>query len=148
MPPEILSEALSKFNEFKNSVKDEFKRDIKGLRSDNGGEFMSNEFSLYCKTNGIERQMTCPNTPQQNGVAERKLAHLCTTSLSWLHDKNLPRELWAQAIKCASYVINRLPPWPGKIKSPYEIISGDKPDVSTFRVFGSIYYVHIPKSET
>ncbi|KAL0391492.1 UNVERIFIED_CONTAM: hypothetical protein Slati_4534300 [Sesamum latifolium] len=73
---------------------------------------MSADFFQYCDNNGIRRQMTCPNTPQQNGVAKRKLAHLISTSLSWLHDKNLPRELWAEAIRCACYVINRLLPWP------------------------------------
>ncbi|KAG6385352.1 hypothetical protein SASPL_154185 [Salvia splendens] len=55
------------------------------------------------------------NTPQQNGVAERKLAHLTSVCLSWLHDKNLPRELWAEAVQCAYHVTNRQPPWPEQI---------------------------------
>ncbi|KAL0340336.1 UNVERIFIED_CONTAM: Retrovirus-related Pol polyprotein from transposon TNT 1-94 [Sesamum radiatum] len=112
------NEALSKFVEFRNKVEKELGQKVKCLRSDNGGEFMWADFFQYCDNNGIQRQMTCPNTPQQNGVAERKLAHLTSTSLSWLHDKNLPRELWAEAIQCACYVINRLPPWPGKEKLP------------------------------
>lgn len=84
------SEALSKFTEFKIAVEKEFGVKIKCLRSDNGGEYMSNDFFKYCDDNGISRQMTCPSTPQQNGVSERKLAHLVSMSLSWLHDKNLP----------------------------------------------------------
>ena len=87
------SEALSKFVEFNNTMKKEFGQKIKCLSSHNGGEFMSDDFFQYCDIYGIQRQMTCPNTPKQNGVAERKLAHLISTSLSWLHDKNLPREL-------------------------------------------------------
>ncbi|KAH0773837.1 hypothetical protein KY290_010974 [Solanum tuberosum] len=63
--------------------------------------------------------------PQQNVFSARKIAHLVSTSLSWLHDKNLRRELWAEAIQCACHVINRLPPSP---------------------VFGSTCYVHIPKT--
>lgn len=63
---------------------------MKCLRSDNGGEFMLTDFFQYCDNNGIQRQMTCPNTLQQNRVAESKLAHLISTSLSWLHDKTLP----------------------------------------------------------
>ncbi|KAK4381915.1 Retrovirus-related Pol polyprotein from transposon TNT 1-94 [Sesamum angolense] len=140
------NEALSKFVEFRNKVEKELGQKVKCLRSDNGGEFMSADFFQYCDNNGIQRQMTCPNTPQQNGVAERKLAHLISTSLSWLHDKNLPRELWAEAIECACYVINRLPPWPGKEKAPFEILYGVKPNVNYFRVFGSICYVHVPKN--
>ena len=140
------NEALSKFIEFRNMVEKELGKKVKCLRSDNGGEFMSADFFQYCDNNSIQRQMTCPNTPQQNGVAERKLAHLISMSLSWLHDKNLPRELWAEAVRCACYVINRLPPWPGKEKAPFEMLYGVKPNVNYFRVFGSICYVHVPKN--
>ncbi|GJZ55387.1 integrase [Tanacetum coccineum] len=141
------SEALKVFVEFKNKVEKEFGKKIQCLRSDNGGEFMSDDFFQFCSNNGILRQMTCPGTPQQNGVSERKLAHLTSMSRSWLHDKSLPRELWAEAIKCASYVINRLPPWPGKDKSPFEILYETKPNVNYFRVFGSVCYVHIVKNK-
>lgn len=72
---------------------------INCLHTDNGGEFLSNEFLDYCKEHGICRQMTCPDTPQQNGVAERKLAHLTSVCLCWIHDEQgLPRELWAAAL--------------------------------------------------
>lgn len=140
------SEALLKFVEFNSTINKEFGQKIKCLRSDNGGEFMSDDFFQYCDNNGIQRQMTCPNTPQQNGVAERKLAHLTSTSLSWMHDKNLPRELWAETIQCACHVINRRPPWPGKEKAPFEILYNLKPNVDYFRVIGSTFYVHIPKT--
>ncbi|KAM3338762.1 hypothetical protein P3S68_030848 [Capsicum galapagoense] len=89
-------EALSKFVEFKNVVANEFRKKIKCLRSDNGGEYMSDDFFQYCHDNRILCQMTCPDTPQQNGVAERKFAYLTSVCLSSLHDKNLPRELWAK----------------------------------------------------
>lgn len=56
--------------------------------------------------------MTCPQTLQKNGVIKCKLAHVMTMPLSWLHAKNLPRELWAAAVQTASHVINRLLPWP------------------------------------
>ncbi|KAL4279785.1 hypothetical protein GQ457_03G014780 [Hibiscus cannabinus] len=108
------SEALTKFVEFRNVVEKEFGMKIKCIRNDNGGEYMSDDFFQYCSDNGIARQMTCPDTPQQNGVSERKLAHLASMSLSWLHDKHLPREFWAEAMQCACHVINCLPPWPAR----------------------------------
>ncbi|KAH0639737.1 hypothetical protein KY285_036323 [Solanum tuberosum] len=76
-------EALSKFAKFKTAVEKDFGVKIKCLHSDNGGEYMSDAFFKYCNQNGISRKMTCPNTPQQNGVFERKIAHLVSTSLSW-----------------------------------------------------------------
>ncbi|KAL0328315.1 UNVERIFIED_CONTAM: Copia protein [Sesamum calycinum] len=81
------------------------------LVDDYSSEVMSTDFFQYCDNNGIQRQMTCPKTPQQDRVAERNMAHIISMNLSWLHVKNLPRELWAKAIQCACYVINHLPPW-------------------------------------
>lgn len=45
---------------------------IKRLRTDRGGEFTSNKFKDFCETSGIQRHMTAPYTPQQNGVVERR----------------------------------------------------------------------------
>ena len=104
------SEAFSKFIQFKHAVEKEFKLKIECLRSDNGGEFLSNDFMKYCKEHEIQRQLTCPETPQQNGVAERKLAHLTSVCLSWLHVRSLQRELWALAFQTACHVVNQLPP--------------------------------------
>ena len=45
------------------------------MRSDRGGEFNSQTFITYCKENGIKHELSCPRTPQQNGVVERKIEH-------------------------------------------------------------------------
>jgi transposase InsO family protein len=42
---------------------------IKVLRSDNGGEYTSNEFKNFFKDFGIQRKMSVSYKPQQNGVA-------------------------------------------------------------------------------
>ena len=44
---------------------------LKTLRSDNGGEYTSAEFTEYLKQEGIRHEPTVPKTPKQNGVAER-----------------------------------------------------------------------------
>jgi transposase InsO family protein len=41
-------------------------------RSDNGGEFTSNEFNNFCEDHGIKIQFSAPRTPQHNGFVERK----------------------------------------------------------------------------
>ena len=40
---------------------------LKCKRTDLGGEFLSNEQKQYLKENGIEHQMSMPDSPQQNG---------------------------------------------------------------------------------
>jgi transposase InsO family protein len=46
------------------------------FRSDNGGECISHEFQILLQQKDIISQRSCPYTPQQNGVAERKNHHL------------------------------------------------------------------------
>ena len=69
------------------------------------------------------------------------------TCKSWLYAKNLPKALWAEGMKCAKYVINRIPLSPINMKMPFEQLYGEKPTVKYLRVFGSICYVHVPESQ-
>ncbi|KAG6469325.1 hypothetical protein ZIOFF_074038 [Zingiber officinale] len=131
----------------KGYVEAELGTKIKRLRTDNGGEFTSNEFSSFCCENGIKRELSCADTPQQNGVTERKIRHLTETCKSWLHAKNFPKAFWEEGMMCAANVINRLPQSPTNKKSPYELMFGKKPNVKHMRVFGSICYVHVPESK-
>ena len=45
------------------------------LRSDNAKEYLSKEFTNLLENEGISRQLTVEYNPQQNGVAERAIAH-------------------------------------------------------------------------
>ena len=49
---------------------------MKKFRSDNGTEYVNNDFDYFLSSNGIIHQTTCVDTPCQNGVAERKNRHL------------------------------------------------------------------------
>ncbi|CAI7731330.1 unnamed protein product [Closterium sp. NIES-53] len=44
---------------------------VKAIRTDRGGEFLSKEFSLWLKKNGIRHSLTMPYSPAMNGIAER-----------------------------------------------------------------------------
>jgi transposase InsO family protein len=60
------SEAFECFKIFKELVENEAELRIKCLRSNNGVEFTSKEFNLYCEEHGIKRQFSASRTPQQN----------------------------------------------------------------------------------
>jgi transposase InsO family protein len=65
-------QTFSKFCEFKELVEKESGKQVKALRSDNGGEYISNEFKDFYNKEGIRRELIEPHNPYQNGVAERK----------------------------------------------------------------------------
>eukprot|EP00253_Pinus_taeda_P007436 PITA_07436 len=60
------------FLAFKSFVEKQSGHQILKLRSDNGGEYVNNDFINFCTENGIQMQHIVSYTPQQNGVVERK----------------------------------------------------------------------------
>nr|GEU91215.1 hypothetical protein [Tanacetum cinerariifolium] len=64
--------ALPILQVFKNEVENQLEKTIKALRSDRGGEYISQEFQDYLKACGIVQQLTPPYTPQHNGMSERR----------------------------------------------------------------------------
>ena len=113
------------------------------LRTDNGGEYTSNEFMEYCSAKGIKKEQTVPHTPQQNGVVERKNMNMVGAAKAMLFDKGLPLFLWAEAYMTAVYIQNRCSHTALGRKTPEEVFTGTRPDVSHFRIFGSVCYCHI-----
>jgi hypothetical protein len=79
-----------KFKEFRTEAERVTGLPIKTLRPDNGEEYTSYEFNEFLEQCKIDRQLTCLNTPQQNGESERKNRHLTKVSRCWMHDKNIP----------------------------------------------------------
>ena len=60
---------FSEFVEFKALVEKEYGQKLKTLRSDNGGEFVSNTFKEFCAKEGIRSEPIAPHNPKQNGLA-------------------------------------------------------------------------------
>ena len=110
------------------------------LRTDRGGEFTSHEFNTFCNDNGIRRHLTAPYTPQQNGVVERRNRTLMEMTRSILKAMGVPNYLWGEAVRHATYLINRVPTRALSNQTPYECLKGRKPSVSHIRVFGCTAY--------
>uniref|UniRef100_A0A2N9HPJ0 Integrase catalytic domain-containing protein n=1 Tax=Fagus sylvatica TaxID=28930 RepID=A0A2N9HPJ0_FAGSY len=65
-------EALDCFKRFVAEVENQHEKSLKALQTDRGREYLSDQFKDLCEEKGIRRQLTISNTPQQNGVAERR----------------------------------------------------------------------------
>ncbi|GKE43965.1 zinc finger, CCHC-type containing protein [Tanacetum coccineum] len=114
------------------------------LRTDRGGEFTSNEFTQYCKENGIARQLTAPYSPQQNGVVERRNRTIMSTTRCMMKATNMPQNFWAEAVRHAIYILNSVPTKALEDVTPYEAIKQRKPNLENLRIFGCIAYAKVP----
>jgi transposase InsO family protein len=61
---------LKIFNIFKIQIKTQIHKKIEILWLDNGGEYKSNDFNIFCQDHGITKQFTAPSSLQQSGVNE------------------------------------------------------------------------------
>ena len=120
---------------------------MKSFQSDNGGEFILNEFKELCKGSGIKREFSTPYNPQQNGIVERKNRTIMEAAKAMLHDQDLPMHLWAEASRTTVYVQNHTPHRVLENKTPEEVFSSKKPEVSHLRIFSYPVYIHIPKEK-
>ncbi|XP_019089143.1 PREDICTED: uncharacterized protein LOC109127963 [Camelina sativa] len=97
----------------------------------------------FFASQGIIHQTSCVGTPQQNGRVERKHRHILNVARSLLFQAGLPVFFWGEAVLTAAYVINRTPSKLHKGRSPYEVLTGIKPDYGQLRVFGSSCHTHL-----
>jgi hypothetical protein len=140
----LKSEVFDKFLAYKALVEKQSGHQIQRLRTDNGGEYVNNNFTNYCTTQGIQMQHIIPYTPQQNCVAERKNRTLKEMANCMIQSKGLSLKYWAKAINCENYIVNRTPTKALKNITPEEAWTKIKPDVSHFCVFGIMAWAHIP----
>lgn len=117
---------------------------IKQLKSDNGGEYIGQEFKDFCVLKEISQRFTTPHTPQSNSVSERFNRILGEHTRSMLHAAKLPNHLWPFVMQTVTYLSNRLisPKCPTKDKTPFELIFGVKPDISHLRAYGCLAYAY------
>ncbi|KAJ0621560.1 putative RNA-directed DNA polymerase [Helianthus annuus] len=134
-------EAFSNFKKFKVKAEKNNKYKVGMLRTDRGGEFTSKEFNQYCEDQGIERQLTAPYTPQQNGVVERRNRTVMEVTRSLLKTMAVPEMFWGEAVRHAMYVLNRVSTKGFKGKTPYEGWKGFKPKLNKLKVFGCVGFI-------
>uniref|UniRef100_A0A2N9FTU5 Integrase catalytic domain-containing protein n=1 Tax=Fagus sylvatica TaxID=28930 RepID=A0A2N9FTU5_FAGSY len=130
------SDTFQVFTQFRAMIETQFSLPIKILRTDCGGEFLSTPFNQFCSSKGIIHQLSCPHTPQQNGVAERKHRHLVQCALALLSQSKLPLSYWSYAISTAAHIINKLPTPNLGNQSPWDALYQVAPDLSHLRTFG------------
>ena len=141
------SDTLEKFKEFHAKVTGESGERIGILKTDGGGEYRSREFEQYLIKHQIEHEVTVPDSPEMNGLAERMNRKILEKAKCMCAHAGLPYSLWAEAASTATYIYNRLPNAPLKGKSPHELWYGRKPDLSNLKVFGCVAYALVQEEK-
>jgi hypothetical protein len=118
---------------------------VKKIRSDNGPEFKNLQVKEYLEEEGVKHEFSAPYTPQQNGVVERKNRTLIDMARTMLGEFKTPEQFWSEAVNTACHAINRLYLHCLLKKTSYELLTGNKLNVSYFRVFGSKCYILVKK---
>ncbi|CAI7757027.1 unnamed protein product [Closterium sp. NIES-54] len=107
------------------------------LYSDRGGEFSSARLGAFCRAQGIHQTFTLPASPQQNGIAERRIGMVMDVARTSMIHAAAPHFLWPFAVHYAAHQLNLQPRVSLPETSPTLLWTGKVGDASAFRVWGS-----------
>ncbi|KFM59138.1 Retrovirus-related Pol polyprotein from transposon TNT 1-94, partial [Stegodyphus mimosarum] len=142
-PMKAKIEVLEKFEEYCCMVENLQNRKTKFLRSNNGGEYISGKFDKYLTAHGIQRQLTVPDTPQQNGLAERLNQTLINTTRCLLIESGADHRFWVEAMATAAYLHNKRTSMAIDGDIPEGRWSGYGSKADHLRVFGFRAWSHV-----
>ncbi|CAI7813128.1 unnamed protein product, partial [Closterium sp. NIES-54] len=104
------------------------------LHSERGGEFSSDLLAAFCAEHGIRQTFTLPASPQQNGVAERRISLVMEVARTSMIHAAAPHFLWPFAVRYAAHQLNLWPRVSLPETSPTLLWTGKVGDASRFRV--------------
>ena len=139
------SDTFKAYKDLQLMMENKLGRKLKEAQSDQGGEFNNHATEEWFNECGVKQLKSVAESHEQNGLAERHNCTLIEKARSVLAAANLPKKLWAEAMRYAAVTHNRS--WNAKQgKTPWEAFFGEKPDISNMRIFGCDIWVHIEKS--
>ena len=118
---------------------------VRSIRCGGELELTASKMGTHFTSKGIVVQRTVPYAHQQNGKSERYIRTIEEGGQALLADAGLPMSFWLDAMLTRQYLVNRLPTstLPDNL-TPYELITGKKPDLSHLRIWGCDCYVAVP----
>ncbi|CAI7893965.1 unnamed protein product [Closterium sp. NIES-54] len=111
------------------------------VRSLRGGEFSSDLPRAFCRAEGIRQTFTLPASPQQNGIAERRIGMVMDVARTSMIHAAAPHFLWPFAVQYAAHQLNLQPRVSMPETTPALRWTGEVGDASVFHVWGSRAFV-------
>ncbi|CAI7818375.1 unnamed protein product [Closterium sp. NIES-54] len=124
-------------------LRERFHQDLPVLRlhSDRGGEISSNLLRDFCRGEGVLQSFTLPDSPQQNGIAERRIGVVMEVARTSMIHAAAPHFPWPFAIRYAAHQLNLWLRVSLPETLPALCRTGEVGDASVFRVSGSCAFV-------
>jgi transposase InsO family protein len=117
---------------FFKRAQNKFDIKVKKIRSDNVTEFKNTQVEDFLDEEGIKHEFLTPYTPQRNGVTKRKNRTLLEMARTMLDEYKILDQFWSDAINTACHATNHLYLHKLLKKTPYELLTSNKPNVFYF----------------
>ncbi|CAI7881595.1 unnamed protein product, partial [Closterium sp. NIES-53] len=142
------SDLLLEFQKWLLLVERQTKKSVLQLRSDRGGEFLGKKFTEFVDGQGIVHDLTCPYTPQQNGMAEREMRTVVESVQTMQLHMGVQHHWWHLALRQADWVRNCLErsTMPSGM-TPYQLLTGQRPDLSLAQIWGCMAQFLVPEQQ-
>ena len=129
-------------------IQTQFQTKIQVLKTDNAKEYFKSVLGSYLMSQWIVHLSFCVDTPQQNGIAERKNWHLLEVARSLMFSTHVPKHFLGEAVLTATYLINRMPSRILKFKTPCQSLLQIFPHTKIIssldlKIFKCSAFVHI-----
>ena len=128
---------------FIDLIFNQFDKRLRIFRSDNAKEYLSSEVNSYMENHRIIHESSCVNTPQQNGLAKRKIEHIMASSRYLLFQGNCPKSYWGEAVATAVHLINQTPSRTLYLQSLIDLLSSSYPHLSLRTNLVAKVFTHI-----
>ncbi|CAI7774678.1 unnamed protein product [Closterium sp. NIES-54] len=127
----------------RHQLREKFRRDlpVPCLHSDRGGEFSSGLLAEFYRDEGIVQLFTLPASPQQNGIAERRIGLIMEAARTSMIHAAAPHFVWSFAVRYAAHQLNLWPRVSSPETSPTLRWTGKVGDASAFWVLGALSLV-------
>ncbi|MBW0563254.1 hypothetical protein O181_102969 [Austropuccinia psidii MF-1] len=119
---------------------------VRQVVTENGGEFIGNNFKTLFESEGIECLLTAPHTPQQNPFAEQANRTLLKRTKCLLLESKLDHSWWGEALSTSTYLLNRTTIASIGFKIPFSLFFGKAPKTDNLNPFGCLVYININKA--
>jgi len=142
LPHKTQEELIYVTQEFLALTNDNWGFTTRYIQSD-GEKGLGLEWNELVTARGITFNPSPPDTPDQNGLAERSGGVIMAIARKLRIQGKLPHKLWPYMVSHATRILNRIPVQRKQWQTPFEMVHNRKPNIAHFKIIGSLAYVLI-----